>query len=198
MNNQIPKLFLAVGVLALLQASTGWSQNPSAQNLELATTDESQSNEDQAISFVKLHHPELASLLEILKKSDPSKYRAAIKDVSKVVKRLEVSRKRDETLHQIEIEGWKIQSKIDLLLAKGMARDRKINESDFEQLIENRIDNQIQRTTRELELIDERRVKLAESLDKMTANRKAQIEKQVANMLKRIRTEKPKAAIPES
>ena len=150
--------------------------------------------EEQAIAFVNLHHPELASLLGILKTADRSKYDAAIKDVTKVLKRLEGSRKRDEKLHQMEITSWTIQSKIDLLLAKGVAKDYKVDEEDLKSLIEQRIDNQILRTEREVELLEQRRAKLLESLDKWKSNRDMQIDKQASNLLKRIGAEKSKAS----
>lgn len=153
---------------------------------------ESQTNGLQTMDFIKSHHPELATLLEVLRTTDLVKYEAAIKDVSKVIKRLEAARKRDQKIYELEIESWKIQSKIDLLLAKGMAKDKSFNERDLKQLLENRIDNQMQRTNRELELIDQRRASLIESMNKLKTTRQSQVEKQYANMLKRLKGDKVK------
>ncbi len=123
----------------------------------------------------------------------PLQVQLAIKDVTKVLKRLEGVQKRDEKLYTLEIEGWRIQSKIDLLLAKGMAKDKSFNESDLKQLLDKRIDNQIQRTNREIELIEQRKASLMESIAKLTNNRQSQVDKQYANMLKRLKGDKPKA-----
>lgn len=153
---------------------------------------ESQSNGLQTMDFIKSHHPELATLLEVLRTTDLAKYEAAIKDVSKVIKRVEAARKRDQKIYELEIESWKIQSKIDLLLAKGMAKDKSFNEHDLKQLLENRIDNQMQRTNREIELIDQRRASLIESMNKLNSTRQSQVEKQYANMLKRLKGDKVK------
>lgn len=151
------------------------------------------SEEQTAVAFIKQHHAELDTLLDILKTTDRSKYNSAIKDVTKVLKRLEGVQKRDEKLYTLEIEGWRIQSKIDLLLAKGMAKDKSFNESDLKQLLDKRIDNQIQRTNREIELIEQRKASLMESIAKLTNNRQSQVDKQYANMLKRLKGDKPKA-----
>jgi hypothetical protein len=153
---------------------------------------ESQTNGLQTMDFIKSHHPELATLLDVLRTTDLAKYDAAIKDVSKVIKRLEAARKRDQKIYELEIESWKIQSKIDLLLAKGMAKDKSFNESDLKQLLENRVDNQMQRTNREIELIDQRRASLIESMNKLKTARQSQVEKQYANMLKRLKGDKVK------
>lgn len=151
------------------------------------------SEEETAVAFIKRHHAELDALLDVLKTTDRSKYNSAIKDVTKVLKRLEGVQKRDEKLYTLEIEGWRIQSKIDLLLAKGMAKDKSFNESDLKQLLDKRIDNQIQRTNREIELIELRKASLMESVTKLTNNRQSQVDKQYANMLKRLKGDKPKA-----
>lgn len=151
------------------------------------------SEEQTAVAFIKQHHAELDTLLDVLKTTDRSKYNSAIKDVTKVLKRLEGVQKRDEKLYTLEIEGWRIQSKIDLLLAKGMAKDKSFNESDLKQLLDKRIDNQIQRTNREIELIEQRKASLMESIAKLTNNRQSQVDKQYANMLKRLKGDKPKA-----
>lgn len=173
------------------------SQESEAKVKVLAEAKDALSDEQLATTFIKSHHPELGTLLEVLKTTDRPKYDSAIKDVSKVIKRLEGARKRDEKLYELEIAGWKIQSKIDLLLAKGMAKDKSFKESDLKQLVENRIDNQIQRTNREIELIDQRKASLAETLNKLNNNRQTQIEKQLANILKRLKGDKTKAKSQE-
>jgi tRNA uridine 5-carbamoylmethylation protein Kti12 len=144
------------------------------------------------MDFIKSHHPELAMLLGVLRTTDLAKYEAAIQDVSKVIKRVEAARKRDQKIYELEIESWKIQSKIELLLAKGMAKDKSFNEHNLKQLLENRIDNQMQRTNREIELIDQRRASLVESMNKLNSTRQTQVEKQYANMLKRLKGDKIK------
>ncbi|MCU0721500.1 MAG: hypothetical protein MUC83_17450 [Pirellula sp.] len=173
------------------------SQESEAKEKVPAEIKEAKSDEQLSIAFIEKHHPELSALLEVLKTTDLAKYDAAIKDVSKAIKRLEGARKRDEKLYELEIAGWKIQSKIDLLLAKGMAKDKSFKESDLKKLVENRIDNQIQRTNREIELIDQRKASLAETLNKLNNNRQSQVDKQHANLLKRLKGDKTKVKSQE-
>jgi hypothetical protein len=173
-------------------ASMSLSQESGAKVEVLNEVKDAQPDELLAIAFIKSHHPELAMLLEVLKTTDLTKYNSAIKDVAKVIKRLEGARKRDEKLYELEVAGWKIQSKIDLLLAKGMAKDKSFNESDLKQLVENRIDNQIQRSNREIELIDQRKASLVDTVNKLSSNRQSQVDKQHANMLKRLKGDKTK------
>ncbi|MCU0711342.1 MAG: hypothetical protein MUC43_04745 [Pirellula sp.] len=186
------RLTLAVLGCSACLANLSLAQESAIKSKAQSEVAETQSDEQQAAAFIRSHHPELATLLEVLKTSDLAKYNSAIKDVSKVIKRLEGARKRDEKLYTLEVEGWKIQSKIDLLLAKGVAKDKNFKESDLKQLLDNRIDNQIQRNNREIELIDQRKVSLVESVAKLKSNRQSQVDKQYANMLKRLRGEKPK------
>jgi ATP-dependent Lon protease len=185
-------VFVVASCLLACHATLSRSQDSEAPGKSALELTESQSNGPQAIDFIKSHHPELATLLEVLKTTDLTKYESAIKDVSKVIKRLEAARKRDEKLYELEIEAWKIQSKIDLLLARGMAKDKSFKESDLKQLLENRIDNQMQRTNREIELIDQRRAILVESINKLNTTRQSQVEKQHANMLKRLKGDRIK------
>ncbi|MFN7875208.1 MAG: hypothetical protein ACK5PB_07825 [Pirellula sp.] len=185
-------VFTAVILQIAHHVTTCHSQESEIPGKPPSEINESQSNELQTMDFIKSHHPELAMLLGVLRTTDLAKYEAAIQDVSKVIKRVEAARKRDQKIYELEIESWKIQSKIELLLAKGMAKDKSFNEHNLKQLLENRIDNQMQRTNREIELIDQRRASLVESMNKLNSTRQTQVEKQYANMLKRLKGDKIK------
>jgi hypothetical protein len=148
--------------------------------------------ESQAIRFVEAHHPELANLLVVLKNMNRDKYESAIRDVTKTLKRLDSTQKRDSDLYALDVEGWKIQSKIDLLLARGLAgdQDKDIDKKTLKSLVQDRVTNQKSRLERELQLLKEREKSLRESLESLEKNSQERAEQQYAALLKKVKNNK--------
>ncbi len=74
--------------------------------------------ESRSLAFVEQHHPELVALLQLLKSMKHAEYKTAIRDIAKVRKKIEMLEKRDAPMAAVELDSWKIQSQIDLFLAK--------------------------------------------------------------------------------
>lgn len=91
----------------------------------------SAAQESRALEFVDKNHPELAAMLPQLKKRHPQEYQSAIHELAGSQQRLEKLATRDKTLHGIEVNLWRIDSRVRLLaaqLAMGADRDRLTGE----------------------------------------------------------------------
>jgi len=136
-----------------------------------------------ALAFAKQHHPELADLLEQLRKIAPKEFAAAISDLDKSRQRIERNKEKSER-YDLELEEWKVNSRIRLLVARlAMGQDSTI-EADLRTALE-------QRVRLRLELLEEERGRLGqriEKLDEQIAQQKSrsteQIDKELATLLR--------------
>jgi len=74
--------------------------------------------EQAATEFAQSHHPELANLLERLKRANPRAYRAAVIDLSRDRQRLERLKDRAPERYEFELQLWTMDSQIRLLAAR--------------------------------------------------------------------------------
>ena len=156
--------------------------------------------ESDAITFVKEHHPELVSLLQLLKAMREKEYETAIRDIDRVRKRLETLVKREPETYQIELDGWKIQSKIDLLLAKGLAKDKAFNAKNLRGLLKDQVEIQKKRLKNEQANIAKRQEQLADQLQKLEGRESERVEQQFVLLMKRVdaKVDKPDKPKPET
>ncbi len=154
--------------------------------------------ESEAIEFVKEHHPELVSLLQLLKAMRQKEYEAAIRDIVKARKRLESIVKRDPETHAIELDAWKLQSKIDLLLARGFARDKAFDTKILRGLLQDQVENQKKRLKNEQANLSRRQEQVADSLGRLEGHEDERIELQLAALMKRVDAKTDKLNKPKS
>ncbi len=174
------------------QKSTKTASNPSKSETSFIANSLDISVEQSAMKFVEQHHSELAGLLASLKSMKYEEYEKGIREIDKVRRRLEVLEKRDPKMHRIELEGWKLQSKIDLVLAKGVARDQHIDSASLRLLIEQRVDNQKKRLELELENIRNREKQVTDSLERLVGHEGERVEQQLSTLLKKVDNNKSK------
>ena len=87
------------------------------------------------MEFVRLHQPDVETALLVLEEKRPVKFVAAIKRISKTVKRLDMLKRRQPAKYELSLELWKVQSEIELLSARLANRDHsQITEPEFESL----------------------------------------------------------------
>ena len=79
--------------------------------------------EAAAMTFVAAHHAELAPLLAHLKKSRPSEYQKAIRKLFNDSERLAHNRESQPQRYELELQEWKLGSRIELLVAR-LSMDR--------------------------------------------------------------------------
>jgi len=154
------------------------------------STDDSQEQESQSIDFVQSHHPELVVLLQRLKEMDRDEYDSAIRDIIKVRKRLDSLEKRDSELHAVELEGWKVQSQIDLMLAKAVARDKDFDPRALKELVKRRVSYQKKRLNAERAGLTARQKQIDESLDRLVGHEEERVSQQLALLMKKVDSNK--------
>ncbi len=142
--------------------------------------------ESEAIGFVKEHHPELVSLLQLLKAMKEKEYDVAIRDIDRARKRLEILAKRALETYQIELDSWKIQSKIDLLLAKGFAHDKAFNTRTLRSHLKDQVENQKKRLKNEQADLAKRQQLIVEQLEKLEGHESERVDQQFAALMKRV------------
>jgi hypothetical protein len=79
--------------------------------------------EAAALTFVAAHHDELTPLLNHLKKSRPNEYQKAIRKLFNDSERLAHNRETHPQRYELELQEWKLTSRIELLVAR-LSMDR--------------------------------------------------------------------------
>ncbi len=91
--------------------------------------------EAAAVTFAKRHHPELASLLESLKKKDVKRYESAIQELFRTSERLTKVQSRTPDRYAGELEIWKLESRIRLLAAQSVSGMPESRRAELKQLL---------------------------------------------------------------
>ncbi len=74
--------------------------------------------EAAAVTFVTLHHPDLAELLKHLKEANPREYQRALRELFRQSENLAVTHEKDPRRYELDLEAWKLRSRIQLLAAR--------------------------------------------------------------------------------
>lgn len=121
-------------------------------------------------AFAAEHHPELGRLLRQLRRTPPA-YDAAIRDVSRQVRRLAKVRERGgEERYRSELERWKLESRIKLAAARVAKERRRSPERSRPTAAERELRELVdQRRSQRLKLIADEQARLAERLAALNA-----------------------------
>jgi hypothetical protein len=143
MHKATTAFVLAVFLQAAARAGeeTPTPSAPSEKPPVLATTEDAPKpakplnarQERQILDFARIHHPELADLLEKLKTADPPEYQRALADLKPARHRLLRLEEREAAEFPRELALWKIESRIRLLMAQ------MVVEEDDDALLENNL-----------------------------------------------------------
>lgn len=176
---------LSIGSVHLLAQEKGRPAAPSQES------DSAEAIEEKALTFVQQHHSELRELLSVLKAMDADQYQTAIRDITRARKRIESLSKRSPEMQSVELQGWIIQSKIDLFLAKAVASDSKWNRDELRDLVQKRLDNQKLRLKVEKENLETRMKQIEESLSKLEGKETDRVEQQLGGMIRKLESKRP-------
>ena len=142
--------------------------------------------ESDAIAFVKEHHPELVALLQSLKSMRQKEYDMAIREIVRTKKRLEALAKKEIDLHGMELDAWKLKSKIDLLMARGIAQDKSFDKNALRELLSQQLENQKKRWKREQTTLAKHQEQLTELLARTEGFENEKVEQQLSAHLKSV------------
>lgn len=134
-----------------------------------------QENEARVLEFVGKHQPELLELLKFLKGRQPIEFQQAMREVSRVMQRLEGLQKRDEPLYVIELGLWKTHSHLQLVAAQLAVvkeeRQRESLESQLEELVKLEFAQDLERLAIQRERLAKQLQAMTQRLEQRQANR---------------------------
>ena len=139
--------------------------------------------EAAAMTFVRMNHPELAALLDQLKLNDIAEYQRAIRELFHSSEKLAQLQDRNPKRYPMELEAWKLNSRIRLLVARlTMSPDPKI-EDELRQALVQQLGLRKAALNDERERLESRVAELKEQLDKLEEQQVASVEKRMARLL---------------
>jgi hypothetical protein len=139
--------------------------------------------ETAALRFVQEHHPELSDVLTRLKTFSREQYEQAVRQLFQESEKLAAVKTQDDKLHELMLEYWKVNSRIEVLAARlAHARDRDaVLEAELKTLLYRQADLQRQ-------MIEHNRQRTLAALKVMEANIKLLEEKREEMVERRFRT----------
>lgn len=152
----------AVPMLAAQEASTAASSatSVSATSVSASSATVPAISGQSPLDFAKVHHPELAVLLEQLRKSAPKEYKAAMTDLERAQQRLARSQEKSPDRFPLELAEWKVTSRIRLILARMTMSGDEVLEGELRAAL-------VERHAVRQQLLQEEQTRLAERLKKI-------------------------------
>ncbi len=157
----LPTMLLALAAgRDMPSAAAQGPRKPSAakQRTKRLTTEQ----ESRALAFVKRHQPALIELLLYLKENRRREYDRALAELYRTSQRLEQAKRRQPKRYRLELEAWKVQSQIQLLVARLVMSDDPHDRQTLREAL--RRQHQLR-----IELLELERRRLAERLDRIDA-----------------------------
>lgn len=140
--------------------------------------------EAAAMVFVRRHHAELAELLDYLKGNLPKDYERAIRELFRSSERLaRLKETDDETRYLLELDLWKTQSRIQLLVAQVRMKSSDELEGQLRDLLQQRYELKLSLLRHDREKMAIRLKKLDEQIEKLSEERSAIMERSIKGLV---------------
>lgn len=130
----------------------------------------SESDLTAAMAFASEHHPELARLLEQLRKSRPNEFQRAMRELDQQIQTLEKMREKNPTRFAHQLELWKIDSQIRVLVAKWSRTQDDALQHEIRALLQQRRDMKLallkvdqQRLTEQMQKVEKQIAAMSDS-----------------------------------
>ena len=185
MTNRLCRFVIFIVTIVCLAGGSVFAQKE-PNNVESHVQPAFDQLEFDAIAFVTEHHPELVALLQSLKSMRQKEYDTAIREIVRTKKRLDAIAKREPEVHSMELDAWKLKSKIDLLMARGIARDKSFDKASLRDLLSLQLENQKKRWKHEQSTLRKRQEQLAELLSRTEGFESEKVEQELASHLKNV------------
>lgn len=141
--------------------------------------------EAAALTFVRMHHAELADLLVPLKQADPTEYQRAIRELFRTSERLALLKERQPRRHELDLRAWKLNSRLQLLVARITMAPSKDLEDELRRLLDEQIAVRQEQWLIERERLLLRVREIDEQIAQGQAERTDEVERQLERILKR-------------
>ena len=147
--------------------------------------------EAAAIAFVRRNHPELEELLIYLKENRDADYRRAVSELYRTSERLALYHDRGDTeRYELELKHWQAQSRLQLIIARLKMADSQELQAEFKRTLGEKMDLRAAILQRDRDKLAERLKRLDDQIEKLTADRESEIDRQVHLLTRPAKTKK--------
>ena len=101
------------------------------------------SRESAALEFVSEHHPELVDLLAQLKERDNEEYQRVVRELFQTSTRLAGVQQRNPERYALELEQWKLKSRIQVLAARVSMSDSEALKDELRKALQEQVNNRL-------------------------------------------------------
>ncbi len=147
--------------------------------------------ERQALEFATAHHPQLAMLVRRLKTQNPAEYAKAVTELFRASEQIGRWQMRMPARYQIELDLWKVESRIRLLAARSATEDDPAVRDQLTKLLDERISLRIAQWKLERDRILERAEVIDETIRKADDDRAGTIAREADRLLRQARGRSP-------
>ena len=144
--------------------------------------------EAAAMTFAKRHHPELSVLLGQLKDMDAAKYQSAVTELFRTSERLARYQERFPDRYETELETWKIDSRVRLLVARSVKGMEEETRQEVKDLLMERNEVRRKQLAIERDKLKERMSRLDEQISQLKNENEVLADRDLDRLMKTVRT----------
>jgi hypothetical protein len=139
--------------------------------------------EAAALTFISVHHPEMAELLRQLKGTNPAEYRREVRVLFRSSETLAELKDSDAELYELELKAWVLDSRIRLLAARLSMTQSDAIERELRQALSDQIDIRVALHHVTRQRIEARLAELDTQIGRLEQSRDEQIERRMKLLL---------------
>jgi hypothetical protein len=129
--------------------------------------------EAEALAFAREHHPELAALIEKLRKDNRRQFDRALRELTQDRDRLVRLKKQAPAQYDLALAAWKLDSRAHLLAARMTMSQDPALEAELKQVLRDRVDVRLKQLESERGRLQDRLTVVNKTIDKIQADKNA-------------------------
>jgi len=129
--------------------------------------------EAEALAFAREHHPELAALIEKLRKDNRRQFDRALRELAQDRDRLVRLQKQVPAQYDLALAAWKLDSRAHLLAARMTMSQDPALEAELKQVLRDRVDVRLKQLESERGRLQDRLTVVNKTIDKIQADKNA-------------------------
>jgi hypothetical protein len=129
--------------------------------------------EAEALAFAREHHPELAALIEKLRKDNRRQFDRALRELAQDRDRLVRLKKQVPAQYDLALAAWKLDSRAHLLAARMTMSQDPALEAELKQVLRDRVDVRLKQLESERGRLQDRLTVVNKTIDKIQADKNA-------------------------
>ncbi len=142
--------------------------------------------EAAALAFARAHHPELAALIDKLRRDNRRDYDRAIRELSQTCERLTRLKKQSAEQYELSLAAWKLDSRAQLLAARLTISQTPALEAELKQVLSDRADVRLKEYKFEQARLQDRLTKVKASIQALQNDKSGLVEKDLQRIKRSI------------